>query len=102
MPRRGPHRDRYGANGKGDWRHKKKGPENQSPFSIIVVSIILVSIILVVPVGGFEPPRPKASDFESLMSTCSITPASQQTRREYTMTQFVDKTIHEVPIRNNG
>ncbi len=26
-----------------------------------------------VPVGGLEPPRPKASDFESLMSTNSIT-----------------------------
>ena len=28
-----------------------------------------------VPVGGLEPPRLTASDFESLMSTNSITPA---------------------------
>ena len=26
-----------------------------------------------VPVGGLEPPRPKATDFESVMSTNSIT-----------------------------
>ena len=30
---------------------------------------------LMVPVGGLEPPRPKATDFESVMSTNSITPA---------------------------
>lgn len=29
-----------------------------------------------VPVGGLEPPRPKATDFESVMSTNSITLAS--------------------------
>lgn len=28
-----------------------------------------------VPVGGLEPPLPKETDFESVMSTNSITPA---------------------------
>jgi hypothetical protein len=53
--------------------------------SLIIISMFvtdikkptLVGLIIheMVPVGGLEPPRPKATDFESVMSTNSIIPA---------------------------
>ena len=40
-----------------------------------VINIIFLKLLWVVPQGGFEPPRPKAEDFESTKSTSSITAA---------------------------
>ncbi len=49
-----------------------------------VCSEFLGSGVKMVPVGGLEPPRPKARDFESLMSTNSITLALQNSTQLYT------------------
>ena len=48
-----------------------------------------------VPKGGLEPPRPKASDFESLMSTNSITSALTLTLTTFSL-EFESHSLQAV------
>ena len=41
---------------------------------------IKATFLCMVPVGGLEPPRPKATDFESVVYTNFTTPASRTSR----------------------